>query len=482
MTAPLGVELEVADARFLLVGAGASPLELELPEGLYNLSWHAGGRSEDRMVRIRAGRAVAEHGGEFPLGSALPSATGGTGSLDQSPLLGVAKAVSLGGSSPRSRILVVVRSTNARPVADLARSVRLADARGEHVGRDRSMDERDDGSRGQMDIRRYVVDPGPHVVGYEGSDRRRLEQTVHAFPGRQTIVFLKYGSSMITELSPAGVGLKPRRGIDPAATTVVSVPLGWTAMPDLEQGGRLARILLHKLAVGESLRDEALLTALKQEDADPFLRLYGAVLLAGDRSGADWSRRADDALLLLEGFEQFSVADATCLRWRLDMSGGVDTRLVFPPMLDVCWRWASEHSVLDPDAISRGPMLTAAARVTDPTPPWLVWLSGAKSARSASERSVRKASEVETLTRQIVDAVRGAAGRDSQGGHDRKLAALSPATVEYANAAMSVLTGGDTLDGPEIARRLAYSTGTPGLELAPQLGEALEELRSAGVG
>ena len=482
MTAPLGVELEVADARFRPVRSGPSPIELDLRQGLYNLSWHAGGRSEDRMVRIRAGQSVQEHGGEFPLGSAPPSAAQAASPLEHSQFLGVVKAVALGGSSAGAEILVVVRSSNDRPVAELARSVRLTDWRGERVQRSQSPAVGGRGERGQLDIRRYVVDPGPHVLGYEGSDRRRLEQMVHAFAGRQTIAYLKYGSLMIAEQSPAGVGLKPRRGIDPTETTLVSIPLDRAGTSGLEQGARLADIMLHKLAAGEPIRDEALLDELKRTGADPFLRIYGAALLAADRREVDLIQRRSDASLLLEDLGPSPVPDATCIRWRLEGSGAVGALLEFPPMLDVCWRWASEHSVREPGAISRGPMLTAAARVTEPTPPWLVWPTSAKSAHGADEGSRRSASEVALLTRQIVDAVIGATGKRSSTVQDRRLASLSPATVEYANAAMSVLTGGDIPDGSEIARRLAYSTGTPSLELAPQLGEALEELRGVGSG
>lgn len=480
MTAPVGVDLEVADSRFRQVKTGPSPIVLDLAEGLYNLTWHAGGRSEDRMVRIRVGETTNEHGGEFPLGSAPPSAASAASRFEQSQFDDVEAAVSRARASGGAEILVVVRSSNDRPIADLARSVRLSDRNGERIP---PAHPGSPGGKGQLDTRRYMVEPGPHVVGYEGSDRRRLEQTVQAIQGRQTIAYLKYGSLMITEQSPSGTGLKPRRGIDPTETTLVSVPLGRSGRQRLEEGSRLADIMLHKLAAGEPLRDEALLDLLKRKDADPFLCLYGAAMLVADRSETDRDQRRNDSLRLLERLEREMVPDAMCIRWKLQPGSALDEPLDFPPMLDACWRWAAEHSVLQPSAISQRPMLAAAARVTDPTPPWLVWLSGAKTVRRpASTDGSQAASTVAFLTRQIVDLVRVRASASMSHARERKIASLSPATVEYANAAMSVLSGADVPDEPEIARRIAYSTGTPSLELASQLGDALEELRGEGEG
>lgn len=485
VTAPLGVEIEIADGRFRQVYVGAAPASLTLPEGVYNLSWHAGGRSEDRMVRVRSDRPASEHGGEFPLGSAAPSAGKAASMMERSQFESVQKAVSLGGASQASEILVVVRSSNERPVADLARSIRLTDRRGERLRQTALSAANPDVADNLIATRRFVTDPGPHILGFEGSERRRLEQAVHAFEGRQTIVYLKYGSLMIAEKSPTGTGLKPRRGIDPTETTVVSVPLRQSAKTDLDEGGRLADIMLHKLAAGETLRDEALLDALKRRNADPYLRLYGAALLAADRSEQDQAQRRNDALRLLEQLDKADLPDAICIRWRLDRAELDRGRglLVSPPLLDASWRWASEHSVLDPESIALGPVLSAAAKVTEPTPPWLVWLTAAKTTRRPEPASAEtSAAQVAQLTRQIVTLVGSQLEQRLPTFLNRQLASLSPATVEFANAAISVLSGVHEPPDPEIARRIAYSTGTPSWELAPQLGEALEELKSAEAG
>jgi hypothetical protein len=481
VTAPVGVEIEIQDARFKPLFAGVSPARLVLPEGVYNITWHAGGRSEERMVRVRSGRTAEEYGGEFPMGSAPPSAVTSASPLEHSQFQSVAQAVAMRSESHEAEILVIVRSSNQRPVSDLARSIRLTDRSGERQRPLTSGDvEKDRVS--QVATRRFIARPGSNVLSFEGSKRHRLEQTVHAFAGRQTIVFLKYGSLLISEKLSSGPDLKPRRGIDPTQTTIVSVSLARNAPDNLDERGRLADILLHKLAVGEPLRDESLLDAVKR-DEDPFLKLYSAALLAsrGEPDGSD----LNDALLLTDSLRDDGVPDAACIRWRLlelgeRGNGSAGTALDMPPMLDACWRWASAHSVAHPEDIRPSPIISAAARTVEPTPPWLVWEAAAKAQRRPSSLPPTSvAADVAELTRQIVNLVTKQAETSLPAFLNRQLADLSPATVEYANAAISVLSGDRALDVGEIARRIASSTGTPSPELAPQLDGALQELKAA---
>ena len=487
VTAPIGVEIEIFDARFRSLIEGAGKVELDLEPGLYNVSWKAGDESEERIVRVREGSGESVHGGEFAAGSNAHAASSGASALEAKQRKVVAKAIAKSSHSHAAEILVVVRSNDDRPTADLGRSVRLSDREGEDMRSDRERKSKAGARSNQVAVRRYAIDPGPYLLRYEASDRRTMQQTVHAFDGRQTVVMLNYGASLITETVKSSVRITPRRGIDPAQSIFFSLRLHEASTEEFEEAQRLAEILLHKLRKRDSLFDPALMELLVAPQADPYLKLYGAVqLLDGAKrqpvAGPHGNAADDGVRRLADQLGELELPDVLCLNWRLDSSSHGQATLDTPPMLDLCWRWAAEHSIAHEQAIAHTPFLAAAAMATDPTPPWLVWKSvDARSADSPVDHGFAGTS-VADLTHQVASLVEDLGKVRIPGVIDERLADLSPATIEYANAAVSVASGKPDLGAEDIARRIAFATGTPGKALAFKLGDALSELRSRSLG
>lgn len=495
VNAPLGVEIEVCDSRFRALVVGSAPLSLPLSPGIYNVVWRAGGRSEERLVRIRAGATSQIVGGEFPLGSAPPSGFASSSQLEKKQLEATTKAVKSQITDARSEILVIIRSSNERPTGDLGRSIRLANPSGIDMRSDDSEDSILSDPSNQLAVRSYRVPPGPYLLRYEANDRRTLEQTVYAFESRKSVVFLKYGSLMIHENMRNKVKMTPRRGIDPTQTTVVSIPIEADGS-GLEESTRIADILLHKLSSSEKFFDPALLELVKSKSTDPFLKLYAAALMLegqtnGNQYSADLPKQAHSPRAILNLLKQIPAndfPDTLCLGWSLDAmrkpsgSTGLQAKLTIPPMLDICWRWASAHSVLNPEAIEDTAALTAAARITQGTPPWLVWKALSDSARSDYKR-VEKTLPEDTQVAELVQMVASAAKQNSErfvseGADKGSRPRLTLATVEFANAATSLVSSEEISDPLSIAQNFAFSTGTPRADLMPQLDEALQELRS----
>jgi hypothetical protein len=170
---------------------------------------------------------------------------------------------------------------------------------------------------------------------------------------------------------------------------------------------RLARVLLHDIAVGESSIDESLLGILDDPATDPLLRLFGAVIVVArlglrqsPHASEPWPKRGisafrhkwvDRAVAWLRLDKAMTIGpDETVLRWRLGELNPKKRRMqgrrsiARPPMLAQVWRWAVEASVTEPAVIESTAAIIAAARSAGGTEPWLCWKAAAAKAAPAS--------------------------------------------------------------------------------------------------
>lgn len=498
VTAPIGVELEISDSAFRKLYAGAAPFEQDLPQGLYNVIWSAGGRSEDRTVRVKAGELCAEHGGHFPLGAAPPSSATNASPLEKDQFESTARLVRRDRRPGEAEVMVFIRSSNERPNSDLGRSIRLYDANGERMGCKIGEDEAFGNEEHQLAVRCYGGEAGRYTLRFETNERRIVEQSLFAFAGRRSLVFLKYGSALIPHLAKGAVRYAPRRGIEPTKTTIVSMPLD-QQQDDFEEGSRIADILLHKLSEGEELADEALIDMLRRPEADPYLRIYAAALLLTAR-GRTESAAFEKAIkpesraaaeLLLEELDE-SCPDVMCIRWRMSMLDGSrgesGTPLDQPPMLDICWRWAAAYSVFAPWMIADTPAMQAAAQVTTPSPPWLVWknrLERKEERPTTTPGDQELADRISQLAEIVIQRMASQNERRWLApGPGNEILQLSPLTVELANAAVSAVPETSQygqIDTQYLVEKVAFETGTPAADLSLQLDQAIQEFGSLNV-
>ncbi len=488
VTAPIGVEIEVSDGEFAKIANGSQTLQCELNPGVYFVKWSAAGRVESKTVSVRSGRTTDVRGGDFSLGSAPPYAAEKASSLEREQFEAVGKAIV--GSPPGrdAEILIIVRSDDERPTSDVARSIRLADRQGDDMrSADHLSAEVADPAR-QLAVRRYKVPPGAYLIRYEASDRRKLEQTVYAFRDRQTICFLKYGSQLITENRVDGSRIAPRRGIVPGQSTFLSVPIDGALPDQLGEAIRFADILLHKIAIGESLVAYSLVETINAQDRDPYLKIYAAALLLQRTKGdADPANAFGEEILapaLINGLPGCAAAEKQCLRWRRAMLQGhpgmIDpATLDTPPMLDICWRWASEFSVYRDGPVGNGSLFNAAAQITETHLPWLVWRYADRTGRADLTGSDRvPAQNVEIQMSNLMAILRSTGALTSASLIGPVIHGVSAGTLEIANATIGVLSLNRDPSAKSNAQKLAFATGLPVNELSRQLDKSVGELES----
>jgi hypothetical protein len=507
VTAPVGVTIEIADGTFTPLYSGTGGVELSLLPGLYSITWSAGGNSEDRLAPVLVGQETSLEGGRFAIDSATPSLLGEANDLEKvqyeraSSVLDRATAKDDEVEQARSEIIVFTRSDI--PSDGIAGSVRLMDASGGEMKASPKGINPLEGVSDALDVRSFCASAGTYLLRFRTVDQREVEQTVYLFEGRRTIAFLKYTSKMIA----GGVGEKSQfvssRGIDPVASTFVSIPLGAKKL-NLDEVTRPADILLHKLAVGEPLLDTRLVEAVAQGDADPFLKLYAAALaldlraiwrlkerstkkLLGVYSGA-FDDSEDGAVsvarAILSSFPLTPVnPDLQCIHWRLGVGQSAsehdDATLQAPPMLDTCWRWASAHSFDKAIGVEGNAGLVAASRNTQSSAPWLVWNAdaGDKPAEAKMSEPLDLWNSVEQLVRTANSKYASADPQGSSVGAGAPLIAnLSNATVEILNAAATVVETVNSADPDLLTRRLAFLTGTPKALMGDLVASAQNEL------
>jgi hypothetical protein len=510
---PDGVEISIVNGSFETLATGTLRLELELPEGIYTVRWSGAGRIEQEVVRLRAiAKPLHVARQDFACRSAVPESVGCDRELEVSQVAAASQIASRVDSDvgpDEAEIVIFVRADDRRTQSRVSKDIRVL-TRDPSSGRFERNEPCERGSTHDAEAGwasdRYVLKSGMHVLCYETSARRRVEQSIYAPPGRKTVAFLKYGQSLITQGSGDGTLLRRRRGIDPAHSTILSRPLG--DKDDFFADARTADILLHQLESHRAHIDEGLLQKLARPDTDPYLQLYALavhVARAGRTADRLASVAADPAerelsaaerelgMMLLDALSPHAQwTDARCVAWRLGIPGlseASNAPLNIPPMLECCWRWAAAYSVQRPDHPIADPYALGAAKRADPShAPWLVWAANP----SPEEIKIEERSS-EKLREGITHLAMGL-GRVATSGWDTIKAAKT--RMETAAGSPSIGLGGlsvdtrqlaETLLGtgqasswenptPQLLEQFASSTGTPLHELVPKIELAVAEV------
>lgn len=467
--APAGVEVVIINAFFEVVGRGPAPLAARLPEGLYTVRFSALGRRHEERVTIKSGTgATTVQGGDF---------AGQTKPDDDSPALRQAQSAhAMIVADRQCRVVMIVRAPEGRSQIDPSRSVRL-DGTGARPFPAQPQD-RDD----ELGVasRRYDAEPGIYLLGYESAERRRLEQSLHVFPGRRTIAYLEYGAAQRLVNGDKGYARVRRRGLDPRRTLLLSVSDD-EAAPDPECLRR-AQILLHAVDRAGGTLDLALVAPLMRADACPYLRTYALAALVrrveyltrptGSLSGPEVKSLVAFARDLIQSEPGAPRADTAAAAWRLQSlgvstsHGQDDSPLSAPPLLQRSWRWICEQSIGHPDIAPKNPVFRAAVFSRAASAPWLTWRRSAM--RASPPPSTLHDGEVENVQALL------AASRKSEAW--RSPAGLSPRSAQFVNVVASE-TGrlaGDWTDAE--ARAVAVRLGTPANFLEERAMSATREL------
>jgi hypothetical protein len=489
VAAPLGTAITVNDGGFSTVAQATTRLARDLPDGVYTLSLSEGDLVRQWTIRLRAGRTW-----RYP--EDVRSAEG-TGAEREDPLRNAGRetlAQRLAGLSCRgTEIVVVVGSSDFDATAALARSIRLRGA-----GRIDRGPERVQLLPGGRTLVRYLVEPGAHRLGFESFERKRLEQAVHAFEGRRTVVLMEYGQASIVEKVKGAARIRKRRGIDPGRTVVISQDGSATA-EDIADQMRLAGILLYLLRTRVAVADVGIALALTDGQVDPYLRLYAAVAsiaLPGtilqrlatsvekdqDLEQLQAEAAARDLHVHLECLNDWP--DATCLGWRLGR--GPDATLADIPMLEVAWRWASSRSAREGGRSAITSRTLADAALADAgASPWLVVTPAAASAVYIAEDEPEDIlPELTLVAEKVARALKAndAIGPGSTPGNETSAfldaAWLTPPTERLVQA---IVQAGGTerwaSGDPALLPQLAASLGEPLAALARTIKTASRELR-----
>jgi hypothetical protein len=259
---------------------------------------------------------------------------------------------------------------------------------------------------------------------------------------------------------------------------------------------------------GETLEQtvrSAFTNALDAVDADPFLKLYGALVvlnrLAQDASPAlddawptdpaeqiefraRWRKRAADWLQAVS--KRGAPPDVVAASWRLQAEGekvmGRSGSLSSPPMLECAWRWAVAQNARDPKAVPTTASFRAAARTGGGTAPWLSWRPAAAKAQIPPVPTGQN-DDLDPLIGKVADRVRGileipppapyATGSDPLSFLSQEARAMAFSVSQVTDSRSLERSGGGDVDP---AKELAALFGAPAPQLKRRLLRTLSEL------
>ncbi len=397
---PPAVRIEIIDGGFNKVAVGTERLVETLPEGIYTVRWHGAGTPEEQHVRLFASdEPVTLRGGgsgERAQAPGLDDSLGFTKQIFDKDMTSFLSALPTGGSE----ICVVVEPKGGKIHANPARSLRLLAADGRELEPKREARGRQLRGRGRSARQLYAAPPGSYRLRYHAADGRLVEQTVQAFAGRRTILFMRYGRTYEMRLRAGDRVRTALRGIDPAASLAASASLAANRAP--ERGDyQLQEIVLHGLTGGAAALDANLAERIAAPGVDPYAKLYAAALLLRRAGRAGVPAMLDHAREIARSIPEPGWPDCQCLLWALGEGEG-DGALALPPMLAQSWQWAVERSVGDPGAVPAGADFDAAADAPSSHLPWLVW-----NAADARPAPAPVAFDPALLERQMVEIERG---------------------------------------------------------------------------
>lgn len=487
--AQLGVNVRVIDSAFTTVASASSePLSEAFEPGIYTIRWTAGDTAAQRVVRLREGDHL-KTGDSGLIPGAAPS--------EDIPLAGRQLAAlirEVDRRNPKTRFVIFVCANDMRTTSDVGKDVQL-----------RSFDEGSD-SQAQRSLTTFDAKdgwsalhleckPGLHLLRYLNSERKRIEQTIFAPPGRSTIIWLRYGTAYTAEGKFAEGQFRARRGIDASRTRIVSIA-PFEPASALRDRFLLASSLLTDVAVRKGELINALVNGL-QNVHDPFIRLYAATVLLTRPLSPEgiWAELPDEPLALphqnamiarrlldSEFVDAEQWPDAICAHWRLNLAGtdsgvGYSHKLPAPPMLESAWRWATAWSVRHPESLDpvRSPAIAAVTKGQERTSPWLTWRSRDLRTKPGANSSGLRPELVEAGIRTIGELAAEVEVHSKRAGIANS---VSQGTLDFVRMTSRLgSTSQWSVGNDQLFSRLAGATGLPASELVLKANTALEEMR-----
>lgn len=490
VAAPLGAEISVTDGGFSRVASAVTQLDEEFAEGVYTVRWSAGERGRQWIVRLRES-AMLRIPGDVGSGTS-------DGPPEDDRIQEIADAIADRPALLRdAEILVAVLATDDQTRTDLGRNIELRDPDGSRIPRDRKRTH--DDVAASWKIVAHPAKPGPLILRYETFERKIVEQTVYAIDRRKTVVLLSYAQTSVVAQEKGEARIRKRRGIDPARTTIVSLPAG-TGRNRLAAATATAETILHRLGTRTAPLHPSVAATLLDDD-DPYLHLYAAaavIAISGSvierlttvLTDAPGSQTAgiDEATALHRQLAKYADwPDVRCLGWKLtgDQPGTLPpaSGLLAAPMLEIAWRWASGHSVRDP-ATAVDPLIAAtAARANPGAIPWLVASTGP--ARTGTG-FLEPIGQIEPDLARLVDGLNNILSRSPVAGESLgpkntarrfDVSNMAPAASYVIEAILSSGMAERWInpDGA-LVRQLASSLATPLSSLAPTVKAAALEV------
>ena len=373
-----GVEVEVYDHQFQLVGCATDGWSGVVPTGIYNVRFKAGGQVTEQLVHVPADGATVQ-GTVDVWRSASPSAEiAGFGSAAAIPDREARQselAVKRWGNAAevgrregaRSMVFVFAAAPAVRTKEDPARTVQAfaftpatAPIAWHHEDRDFA----------EGWSTRVLYDPPPVLRLRMSNGRNRIEQTVPAIDGYCTAVFLEYGRTTAT-----------RWGISGSTTTILANRLD-RAPKEATDHHRFADLALRALEHGGRPISENAGKCLSVDPAvDPLTRLYLTAHLFS-RWSPDWCDSPgwirELALTALDRLAQEAsqIPDVRLLQaWATTRGFGEFPILPvdYPPMLRSVWTAGVQASVQKPELIADDVPAARAGRQRCGAGPWLAW-------------------------------------------------------------------------------------------------------------
>ena len=495
----LGTEISILDGGFSERGSGITHWSGDLEDGVYTIVLSAAERSQRWVVRVRGGHKIS-----FPDDVAGASEWG---SQDrQLEELADDATVDYNGLNG---VFIAVVAPDAKVRADLTRNLRLRGVDDFKMRRDTESPSKTKPSNWASVS--YNVHPGAYLLTYETFERRIMDQVIYVMPGRRTVVLLHYGQTGIIERQKEDPKLRKRRGIDPSRTLVVSLDRD-SGPSRLLQDLRIAEILLHHLRTRARSVDPSVAIALLGPNIDPYLKLYaalGTLAMPGsviqrltasihqdpneDSEGAAAAKRLLDELAPYRDWP-----DVKCLDWRLRMSlDAQHSTLTSPPMLEICWRWASAHSTRHQEIETIEPSVVQTAEMAEPdASPWFA----ARAATAAINISKAMPKEIKLANQEnaghalamLIEHVQLALNRnrpvDSTDIRKTKAGLNQPSSIDFSQLSVTssrviqaLINSGiseTNLAPATILPQLAASLASPFSALESMIQLALDELRS----
>ena len=499
--AALGTVIEVLNGKFQIVETGHSHLQVELKKGLYTVRLSAADTSEKLIARVSAGgETVVESTNDI----LSPASVNERSSTDVSSLKWFKRLEDVLGeelAEGKAAIIVAVESSDGKASADVARTIELRSVsrKGEELleGAGQGRDLTDGWS-----FRKFELEPGIYDLRFETYERKRVSQTIYGLMSRVSLVFLTYGGGRILAKSGNRSTLERRRGIDPSKTVLFSVESG-AGWETLEASHRTARLLTFSLSKPAVRQDRDRMEGIASECRSDYYRriLLAANLLRLQEQERDSSKGENDEPDrfrspelsqppggLVRGLLADSEVigpDLKCLRWKsgivsLERGDDPGAPLFVPPMLDICWRWASELSVTDPNIVENVAPIVRAGNASPAFRPWLVVGREQVSVPTEDVKTTlgQAASGLNRMLYSLTE-LRRQEGEYSAGSFlsfDDLLskAGVSQQSIDLANTALKTSR---TADGStNLLAKLARNSGMPVTSLGPKLDQAATEL------